>query len=61
MRPGLVGDDPVTVHHSGEFTGEVNVLAGRRALVRATMREPGDVLWLDQEALRDVSCKATRS
>ena len=27
VRPGLAGDDLVTVHTAGEFTGEVTVLA----------------------------------
>jgi hypothetical protein len=31
----------VTVHGSGEFTGEVNVLSGRRSLVRARATKPG--------------------
>src|SRR5438046_2374919 len=34
VRPGLDGDDPIVVHHAREFTGEVNALSGRRALVR---------------------------
>jgi thioredoxin reductase (NADPH) len=52
VRPGLVGDELITVHHGGEFTGEVNVLAGRRSLVRARMIEEGDVLALDPAGLR---------
>jgi thioredoxin reductase (NADPH) len=52
VRPGLLGDDLITVHHAGEFTGEVNVLAGRRALVRGRMVEGGDVLVIDPQGLR---------
>jgi thioredoxin reductase (NADPH) len=52
VRPGLAGEDPITTHHAGEFTGEVSSLSGRRALVRGRMRETGDVLFLDQDGLR---------
>jgi thioredoxin reductase (NADPH) len=54
VRPGLSGDDPIIVHQPREFTGEVNVLAGRRSLVRGRMRETGDVLHLTPEGLRRV-------
>jgi thioredoxin reductase (NADPH) len=52
VRPGLAGDEPITVQHAGEFTGEANVLAGRRALVRAKMVEGGDVLVIGAQGLR---------
>jgi len=54
VRPGLTGDDLVTVHTAGEFTGEVTVLAGHRALVRARVREAGEVLAVGPEALRRI-------
>ncbi|HEX3346162.1 MAG TPA: FAD-dependent oxidoreductase, partial [Polyangiaceae bacterium] len=49
---GILGDERITIEHAGEFTGEVNVLAGRRALVRARMLEEGDVLVLGPPGLR---------
>jgi thioredoxin reductase (NADPH) len=52
VRPGIVGDELITVEHAGEFTGEVNVLARRRSLVRARMVEDGDVLVIGPEGLR---------
>jgi len=52
VRPGLVGEDLVTVHSAGEFTGEVTSLSGRRNLVRGRMREPGDVLVIDGDGLK---------
>jgi thioredoxin reductase (NADPH) len=52
VRPGIVDNELITVEHAGEFTGEVNVLARRRALVRARMVEDGDVLVIGQEGLR---------
>jgi thioredoxin reductase (NADPH) len=52
VRPGILGDERITVHHAGEFTGEVSVLAGHRALVRGRMIEGGDVLVIDAHGLR---------
>ncbi|HEY1696948.1 MAG TPA: FAD-dependent oxidoreductase [Polyangiaceae bacterium] len=52
IRPGILGDERITVQHAGEFTGEMNVLAGRRALVRARMVEEGDVLVIGPEGFR---------
>ncbi len=52
VRPGIVGDELITVQRAGEFTGEANVLAGRRALVRARMVEDGDVLVIGPQGLR---------
>jgi thioredoxin reductase (NADPH) len=52
IRPGILGDEPITVLRAGQFTGEANVLAGRRALVRATMIEDGEVLVIDAHELR---------
>jgi thioredoxin reductase (NADPH) len=54
VRPGLTGDDLVTVHHAGEFTGEVTVLSGHRALVRARALEAGELLALGPEAFRRI-------
>ena len=54
VRPSLSGDSLITVHTAGEFTGEVSVLSGRRALVRGRVREAGEVLALDAEGLRRV-------
>jgi thioredoxin reductase (NADPH) len=52
IRPGVLVDELITVHHAGEFTGEVNVLAGRRSFVRARMVEEGDVLVISPQGLR---------
>ena len=45
------GDELVTVHGSGQFTGEVNLLAGRPALVRARVRSSGEAIELERERL----------
>ena len=52
IRPGLAGDDLITVHHAGQFTGEASVLSGRRALVRGRASEDGEVLALDAEGFK---------
>jgi thioredoxin reductase (NADPH) len=54
VRPGLSGEDPIIVHEPGEFTGEANVLSGRRSLVRGRMRMEGDLLHLTPDSLRRV-------
>jgi thioredoxin reductase (NADPH) len=45
------GDEVVTVHRSGQFTGDVGTLSGRRALVRVQAGEPTEVIELDREYL----------
>jgi thioredoxin reductase (NADPH) len=42
----------VTVHQPGEFTGDVDMLTGRAALVTARVAEDGRVLELDTSELR---------
>ncbi len=54
VRPsGPSGDveTPVAVHGPGQFTGEVNMISGRRALFRARVTEPGEVIELDHEQM----------
>jgi thioredoxin reductase (NADPH) len=41
----------ITVHGPGEFTGEVNMLSGRRTLVRARALVPSDVIELSRDHL----------
>ena len=45
---------PITVHDSGEFTGEINMLSGRRSQVRGRMRDAGEVIALGREAFRQL-------
>ena len=54
VSPGERGDTPLVVHEPGEFTGETNMLSGRRSLVTGRMREDGEVIALPREALRAV-------
>jgi len=41
----------VTVHSAGKFTGEVNMLSGRRSLVTVRVTESGEVLELNRDSL----------
>lgn len=51
VRPTDGRYDLIAVHESGHFTGEVQMLSGRRALVQAHATEPGEVIELDREHL----------
>ena len=51
VRPAATGDTVITTHGPGEFTGEVNMLSGRRTLVRGRMVEDGAVIELDRDGL----------
>jgi thioredoxin reductase (NADPH) len=51
-RPVEGGEEQITVHGPGEFTGELNLLSARRALVRARALGEGTIVVLDQEHLR---------
>ena len=41
----------VAVHGPGQFTGEVNMLSGRPALLRSRASDPGEVIELNREQL----------
>jgi thioredoxin reductase (NADPH) len=49
ILPSRDGDEIVAVHGPGNFTGEINVLSGRRALMHARVTEPGEVVELTRE------------
>src|ERR671929_904872 len=51
VRPFRAGETLITVHGPGEFTGEVNMLSGRRSLVRARVTKPGKVIELDHQQM----------
>jgi thioredoxin reductase (NADPH) len=51
IRPSGSTETLVAVHGPGQFTGEVNMLSGRPALVRSRASEPGEVIELDREHL----------
>src|SRR5215469_2856710 len=49
VRPSGAAETLITIHGPGEFTGEVNMLSGRRTLVRMRATEPGKVIELDRQ------------
>ena len=51
VRETRDGETPIHVHHEGQFTGEANLLAGRRALVRIRAMESGEVVELTRPQL----------
>jgi thioredoxin reductase (NADPH) len=52
VRPMGDRQEPVAVHHAGEFTGEINMLSARRSLLRARVARDGEVLAVDRDDLR---------
>src|SRR3954470_954179 len=52
LHPTPGGEVRIHTLAPGEFTGEANLLSGRRSLVRARMVEAGEVLVITPEILR---------
>jgi thioredoxin reductase (NADPH) len=51
VRPSGTAETLITVHGPGEFTGEVNMLSGRRTLVRMRATKPGELIELDWQRM----------
>jgi thioredoxin reductase (NADPH) len=51
LRPLGTRETLITVHGPSEFTGEANMLSGRRSLVRARVTKPGKVIELDHQQM----------
>ncbi len=51
VRPACDEETLVAVAGPGQFTGEVIMLSGRRALMQLRATEPGEVIELDRESL----------
>jgi thioredoxin reductase (NADPH) len=52
VQPGLETERMIVVHEHGDFTGETNMLSGRRTLVRCRATEDGEVLALHRDVLQ---------
>ncbi len=52
VRPHDAIEDPISILGPGQFTGEMNMLTGRRSLVRVRAREDGEVIEVRPEAVR---------
>jgi thioredoxin reductase (NADPH) len=49
VRPSGAAETLITIHGPGEFTGEVDMLSGRRTLVRMRATKTGEVIELDRQ------------
>ncbi len=54
VHPSRGADEPITVHEPGEFTGEVDLLSGRRSLVRGRARTASRLLVIERSRLRSL-------
>src|SRR6202140_2683768 len=52
IQPTDQGELTIVRHEPGQFTGELNMLTGRRSLVCARMGEDGEVIELNPEELQ---------
>jgi thioredoxin reductase (NADPH) len=52
LRPGDGREDLITLHETGGFSGEINMLSGRSSQVRDRVREAGEIAILDRPAFR---------
>ena len=48
VRISTTGEEIVASHGPGQFTGEINMVSGRRALFEARVTEPGEVIEVDR-------------
>ena len=51
VRPTGDAESLITTHGPRQFTGEVNMLSGRRALFRIRVTQPGDVIEVDRDQM----------
>ena len=51
VRPSVPVETLITVYESGQFTGEVGTLSGRRSLFRVRATKPGKVIELDRQQM----------
>jgi thioredoxin reductase (NADPH) len=44
-------EHPITTHRAGQFTGEINMIIGRRALARLRANQPAEVIEVNRQVL----------
>lgn len=54
LSPSEAGETLVALHTRGQFTGELDLLTGRRSLVRARAATPSELLEIDVQDLRHI-------
>jgi thioredoxin reductase (NADPH) len=52
VRNTDVGEELIVVYTAGNFLGDVNMLSNRRSLMRARMRDAGEIVELDRRSLQ---------
>ncbi|HVN07656.1 MAG TPA: FAD-dependent oxidoreductase [Patescibacteria group bacterium] len=52
VQQDIHGERPVTTHGPGHFTGELNMISGRRSLVLGRISEPGEIIELSPDHFR---------
>src|SRR3954470_1841942 len=51
VRPSDAAETLIVAHRAGQFSGEVNMISGRRSVARVRVSEPGEVIQLEREQL----------
>jgi thioredoxin reductase (NADPH) len=54
VRDGSAGEELVTIHAAGNFFGDVSMLSARRSLMRARMRDAGEIIEIDRRCLQNL-------
>jgi len=54
VRPGLQGEEPITIEVAGDFTGEMSTLRGLVGFTRVRVCEAGEILAITESELRTV-------
>jgi len=54
VRVSALGEERVALHGPGQFTGEINMLSGRRALFRMRAATDGEVIELHRECVQEL-------
>jgi thioredoxin reductase (NADPH) len=50
VRNSCAGEELATTHRQGQFSGELNLVTGRRGLATIRATEPGEVLAVERES-----------
>ena len=54
LRPAAGAEKRIVAHRAGQFSGEGNMLTGRRSLASVRVTQAGEVIELDREALLEL-------
>ena len=49
LIPSEAGEEVIVAHRAGQFTGEGNMISGRRSLARLRVSRAGEVIELSRE------------